>query len=160
MGNPSQTMATSRLLLRSISAGRPFGTVRPLWEPLALPRPGGIHRSGFRSSAVSAKEVISIESSTQFDQVVASNAGNLVVAYYTAVWCPPCRMIAPVYAQLAQENTEVTFLKIDVDEQQRLAANAGIEAMPTFKFMRDGTEVDAIVGADKNALAQKVEHHK
>merc|ERR1712086_737078 len=103
-----------------------------------------------RSLAVQA-----VSEKQQYTDAVAG--ANLTVVYFTAAWCPPCRMISPVYESLSEEHPEASFLKVDVDEQRELSAAAQISAMPTFQFMRDGVKVKEIVGADTSALKDAVE---
>ncbi|KAI9018216.1 thioredoxin domain-containing protein, partial [Hyaloraphidium curvatum] len=55
---------------------------------------------------------------------------------FKAVWCGPCKQIAPVFTKLAAENPDVLFLQADVDEQEEVAKQEDIEAMPTFKVKR------------------------
>ncbi|KAG6475624.1 thioredoxin H1-like [Zingiber officinale] len=91
-------------------------------------------------------------------QLEASNASKkLVVVDFTASWCGPCRMIAPLFTELAKKFPNVVFLKVDVDELQTVARDWAIEGMPTFVFLKEGTIVDKIVGADKVALPKKIE---
>jgi thiol-disulfide isomerase/thioredoxin len=52
-------------------------------------------------------------------------AGKLIVAYHTAAWCGPCKMIWPHVEELAKSNPDVVFLKIDVDEVKRRIVGAG-----------------------------------
>lgn len=82
-----------------------------------------------------------------------------IVVDFTASWCPPCKFIAPIFADLAKKFTNVTFLKVDVDELKPVAAEWEVEAMPTFIFLKDGKLVDKIVGADKDGLPALVEKH-
>ncbi|CAL4902360.1 unnamed protein product [Urochloa decumbens] len=84
----------------------------------------------------------------------ANSAKKLVVIDFTASWCGPCRIIAPVFADLAKRNPNVVFLKVDVDELK-----FSVEAMPTFLFMKEGDVKDRVVGAVKEDLAKKLQLH-
>ncbi|KAL0557921.1 hypothetical protein IC582_006478 [Cucumis melo] len=105
-------------------------------------------------------QVIGIHSVEEFDALVlkGKETGKLIVVDFTASWCPPCRFIAPVFAELAKTYPHVIFLKVDVDEVQPIAARFKVEAMPTFAFVKDGEEVSVrrIVGADKVGLGRNV----
>ena len=72
----------------------------------------------------------------------------------------PCKFIAPQFEQLAQQEPTVTFAKVDVDEAEDVAADQKIQAMPTFKFFKDGAEVAELMGADFNGLVSLVAQHK
>ncbi len=69
-----------------------------------------------------------------------------VVADFWAAWCGPCRMIAPVIDELSKEMANVKFVKINVDEEQELAANFGIMSIPTIIIFKNGKEIDRIRG--------------
>lgn len=70
-----------------------------------------------------------------------------VVVDFWAVWCGPCRMMAPVLDQLAEDyEGSVKFTKVNVDENQELAARYGIMSIPTLVIFKDGREVGRVVG--------------
>jgi thioredoxin 1 len=73
--------------------------------------------------------------------------GSVVIDFY-ANWCGPCKRIAPVYEKLADAYKKITFLKVDVDESGELVEKFGIQAMPTFVFLKDGMIVKRVEGAD------------
>ena len=81
---------------------------------------------------------------------------KVVVIDFTAVWCPPCQMIKPIFEKLSEQFTHIVFLKVDVDEQQDIAAQEGIRAMPTFKIYQKGVMKKEIVGANVRALTNAV----
>lgn len=74
--------------------------------------------------------------------------------------CGPCKYIGPIFEKLAEENPDVEFVKVDVDEADDVAAACGIRAMPTFQFFRNGAKVDESMGADENMLRSKVAKNK
>ncbi|WCJ35256.1 thioredoxin 3 [Euphorbia peplus] len=84
---------------------------------------------------------------------------KLVVVDFTAVWCPPCRFMLPILQGLAKKWTDVTFLKVDVDELRTVAEEYEVEAMPTFLLMKEGKIVNKVVGAAKDELQLKIEKH-
>ena len=86
----------------------------------------------------------------------AISSSGLSVVDYFAHWCGPCLQIAPKVADLAKTHTNVHFYKVDVDAASDIATRAGISAMPTFHFYKDGKLVDTVVGANLNALKKTI----
>lgn len=82
---------------------------------------------------------------------------GLVLIDFFATWCGPCKHIAPKFEELSKVYTNVTFLKVDVDESAELAEFFHIRAMPTFVFLRDGAIVKKIEGADLKAIGAMLE---
>ena len=80
----------------------------------------------------------------------------LVVDFW-ATWCGPCRMVAPVLAELATEyDGQITVGKCDVEENEELAEEFGIRNIPTILFFKGGVAVDKLVGAQsKSRLEEK-----
>jgi thioredoxin 1 len=80
-----------------------------------------------------------------FESAIRSN--DLVVVDCWAAWCSPCRMIAPIVEELASEYGSVaTFGKLDVDENPSTAMRYGIQSIPTILIIKNGVEVDRIIG--------------
>ena len=77
--------------------------------------------------------------------------------YFTATWCPPCKMISPIYDELSNKYPEVGFGKIDVDDNQDAAMEFQISAVPTFVFSKGGEAVNKFSGADKDQLEKLVQ---
>jgi len=85
------------------------------------------------------------------------NSGVSLVDFW-APWCGPCRMIAPVIEELAEDfEGKANICKVNTDEQQDLAVKFGIRSIPTILFMKDGQVVDQMIGAaSKQAFADKI----
>ncbi|XP_030513572.1 thioredoxin H2 [Rhodamnia argentea] len=85
---------------------------------------------------------------------------QLMVIDFAASWCGPCRMMEPAVNAMATQFADVEFAKIDVDELSDVAREFGVQAMPTFVLVKKGTEVDRIVGANKDELERKIQRHR
>src|SRR5919201_2850630 len=86
--------------------------------------------------------------------------GGILFIDWWADWCGPCRAFAPVYEKVSEANPDVTFAKIDTDQEQQLATAFGIRSIPTLMIFRDGVPLFAHPGAlsqsDLEELLQKV----
>ncbi|KAL4351362.1 hypothetical protein GQ457_06G041780 [Hibiscus cannabinus] len=85
---------------------------------------------------------------------------KLMVIDFSASWCGPCKFMEPALNDMAARFTDVEFVKLDVDELPDVAQEFGVQAMPTFVLLKNGKEVDRVVGAQKNELEKKVDKHK
>ncbi len=85
---------------------------------------------------------------------------DLVVVDVWAPWCGPCRVIGPVVEELANSYDGLVKIgKLNADDNQK-ASQLGVSGIPTILFMRNGQEVDRVVGAvPKNLLEDKIKYH-
>jgi len=81
-----------------------------------------------------------------------------VLVDWWADWCGPCKMFAPVYEEVSQEHDDIVFGKIDTEDQQQLAAAAGISSIPTLMAFRENVLVFSQPGAiNQQQLGQLIE---
>jgi len=99
-------------------------------------------------------------SDSNFEELIEKAPGLAVVDFWAA-WCGPCRMVAPIIEQLAEEyEGRVTVAKLDVDANQKTAARFGIRSIPSILFFKDGKHVDTVVGAvPKPHLERVIQAH-
>ncbi|PSM52187.1 thioredoxin [Campylobacter blaseri] len=92
--------------------------------------------------------------SSNFDVV---KEGVALVDFW-APWCGPCRMLAPVIDELAEEfDGKAKICKVNTDEEQDLAVEYGVRSIPTLLFFKDGEIKEQLVGAQsKQAIADKI----
>lgn len=88
------------------------------------------------------------------------NPNTLILIYFTATWCGPCKQIAPFFSKTKQEyknnNKDVIFKKIDVDDDDYsdLCEELSVTAMPTFLFLRNSNIIKKIVGNDEEGITE------
>lgn len=82
-----------------------------------------------------------------FDHEVLRSDKPVIVDFW-ADWCGPCRMVSPVLDQLAEEHTgKVEVVKVNIDENPRVAAEFGITSIPAIYLFKDGALKSAVLGA-------------
>ena len=96
-----------------------------------------------------------VQITTENFESLKNGALPLVVDFW-ATWCGPCRMIAPVIDELANEyDGRITVGKCDVEENDDIAMDFGIRNIPTILFFKGGEVVDKLVGAASKAKIQE-----
>ena len=81
----------------------------------------------------------------QFIDIIKNQQGKMLIDFY-APWCAPCKMIAPVVQQIAEENERLKVVKINADNSQKLMAQLGVRGLPTLLLINDGQVVGTQVG--------------
>jgi thioredoxin 1 len=90
----------------------------------------------------------------QFDTTVTDN--DIVVIDYWAPWCGPCRGFAPIFEQVANDNPDIKFVKVNTDEEQALAGHFQIRSIPTLMIFRENIIVFEQAGALPKGALQDV----
>lgn len=96
---------------------------------------------------------------TNFEQKI--NQNNLVIVDFFATWCGPCRMLSPILEDVSDDLKEVTFYKVDVDENPDVAKKFGVMSIPTLVAIKNGKEIDRNIGLlNRDDLKDFVEKNK
>lgn len=88
--------------------------------------------------------VIKVDHSN-FKEIVADSNKTVILDFW-AEWCGPCKMIAPIVEELSEKYSEITFCKVNVDDEPAIAAAYGIMSIPTLIKFKGGKAVDQNVG--------------
>ncbi len=80
-----------------------------------------------------------------FEEEVLKSKKKVIVDFW-ATWCGPCKMIAPIFEELAGEHTDVKFVKVNVDEQVELCLKYKVASIPTLIIFEDGEAIDKVIG--------------
>ncbi|TIA85901.1 hypothetical protein E3P99_03848 [Wallemia hederae] len=92
--------------------------------------------------------------------VINKSTSKPLLLDFTAEWCPPCKLLAPLLENVSQgEDSKVDLIKIDVDENIPIAQQYGVSSMPTVIAVKNGEPISKFVGAiNKEQLDQFVNH--
>ncbi len=95
-----------------------------------------------------------------FEADVLGSKGTVLVDFWAA-WCGPCKLLAPIIEELAEEfEGKAVIGKVEIDEEPDLAAQFGIMSIPTLVLFQDGKEINRVVGLQsKQALVKLVERN-
>lgn len=90
-----------------------------------------------------------------------TSSSELTVVDFNATWCGPCKMLAPVLKQVADDNADCKFFSADVDVCQQSAMKYRVELVPTIMLMKNGKAIETVVGYKSYAeLSEIVSRNK
>ncbi|KAK9828665.1 hypothetical protein WJX72_001392 [[Myrmecia] bisecta] len=104
-----------------------------------------------------APTITNVSSEAAFDAALVSSPQ--VAAHFWASWCEPCKHMDSVLCELAEDYTQVTFLRVEAEEVSDIAERFGVSAVPYFLLFKNGKVVDKVEGADVAALTACVGQH-
>ena len=103
-------------------------------------------------------KIRTVRDADHFRDLVA--APNLTVFVFSATWCGPCNDIADDLERLATHyHPDVTFAKVDADDNEDILVKCKVAVLPTFMMVRDGVQVGFAVGADMEELKMEMQLH-
>ena len=111
---------------------------------------------GALATAFTASTVRYVEDDLELRSIINRDPQKLVVVDWFATWCGPCQAIAPLYEQLSVENKNVVFIGADIEEMPDASAQAGVQAVPCFHFIKGNELVAVLTGADEVKLRELV----
>lgn len=107
---------------------------------------------------VGSEAVHFVESEADFDEQLKKAGDKLVIVDFFAVWCGPCKIIAPHIRKMAESyGSAVQFMETDVDLNKEVAERYDIRGMPTFAFFKNGVEIGRILGSDVAKVQKFIE---
>jgi thioredoxin 1 len=89
---------------------------------------------------------VAVLTEKDFSSFVNDKKKKLILVDFFAEWCGPCQMMSGVIEKLAEKNPNVSFAKINVDENPKLSEEYEISSIPCVIFFQDGKEVDRLIG--------------
>jgi thioredoxin 1 len=103
---------------------------------------------------------IIVKDESHFRELITTHDSSteLIVCYFTATWCGPCKQIFPVVSNIGNNNDHILVLKIDVDDCEDVSEMCEISCMPTFKFYKNNSliPVHSFSGADNDELVNSI----
>lgn len=125
-------------------------------SPYSLKNPFAAAHSAEKSTSTNNSTMVTVISSEE-EFKNAISASNLVVVDFFAVWCGPCKMIAPMLEKFSKEYASAKFYKVDVDQLPSVAASNEVTSMPTLLFFKSGELVGKVIGANPAAIKQTLD---
>ncbi|GLC70021.1 hypothetical protein PLESTF_000914100 [Pleodorina starrii] len=139
-------------------------------KPMSARRPARTENATLASMPVTTDvaaapaKVVHVIQAEEYHAFLSEHADKLVTMDFYAVWCGPCKMIAPELDRMAAEAdpSKLVFAKLDCgasNESKKLAMSLGIKALPTFHLYKNSKLVDSMTGAKVKSLAELIDKH-
>ena len=109
-----------------------------------------------QETAKQEEKVIEV-TSQNFEEEVLKSEKPVLIDFY-ATWCGPCKILSPIVEEVAKENENVKFVKIDIDKTEDIAMQYQVMSIPTLVLIQNGEEKDRVVGIlDQNQILDFIE---
>ena len=99
--------------------------------------------------------ILSITKLLDFDSLIKNN--NMVIIVFSANFCKPCKEIFPYITFLADENKDIKFIKVDIEEGREISDSYNIQSIPHFIFFKNTTEILSFTGTNNKNLIESIE---
>ena len=114
----------------------------------------GIFNSSSQVRGLASGRVVIVGDDDAFKKF--SEKDGKKIFYFTATWCPPCKAIAPIFEGLSADYPDISFLKVDIDDNQKAAGDSGIKSIPTFHFANGQSKVGEYTGIDEKMIKDNI----
>ncbi|XP_054272572.1 thioredoxin-like [Macrosteles quadrilineatus] len=109
-----------------------------------------------REDSKKENKVREVKDEDDFEARLKTVGEVLTVVDFYATWCNPCRMVSQRFNSMAEEFKDVKFLKVNIEENETLAAKYDVKTLPTFVFIKQGKVVETIVGSNMSRVEDTV----
>jgi thioredoxin-like negative regulator of GroEL len=93
-----------------------------------------------------------------YNNIISNNEKVIVV--FSAGFCKPCKEIYPYIEELAEQNTDIIFIKVDIEDGCDISEQSNIQSIPHFKFFKSSKELISFSGANKQSLQDSIKKLK
>ena len=103
---------------------------------------------------ISNMEILDV-TGENFEEEVLKADKKVLIDFY-ADWCGPCKMLAPIVEEVASEHEDLKVVRINVDNEESIAMDYQIMSIPTLVLIKDGNEVDRVIGAVQKKVIENM----
>ncbi|KAL1829444.1 hypothetical protein ACET3Z_007856 [Daucus carota] len=159
----SSILPKTKTLASSSSSSSPALRASP--QSVTHPRPSfhfpPFSYRNYSSSSAGPSNIVMVESEEQFNSSMRKVKDNSqpAIYYFTAVWCPPCKLLSPIIGQLSEKYPHVTTYKVDIDHKElgNVLSKLDINSVPRLHFFHNGEKASEVVGADVERIKDTME---
>ncbi|KAF7847134.1 hypothetical protein BT93_L3333 [Corymbia citriodora subsp. variegata] len=149
--------SSSSSVVPSSPSSKPLKSVRIAGRAPRRGGGGGVVSCGVETAVPAIGQVTEVDKDSFWPIVRSAGAKTVVLDMYTQ-WCGPCKVMAPKFQELSEKYSDVIFLKLDCNQDNKpLAKELGMKVVPTFKILKDNKIVKVVTGAKFDDLVLAIE---